>query len=155
MENNNLRSRREFFKITAPKALPIIGLLSIAKTPLFGQILYDETLNCNGSCYQTCAGSARGMCDTCSHLCLGGCQSTSKGKVQDSTEINNDTIKNTTGCNDNCKTECRVNCSSYCVQTCKGNCYNQCGGTCRGTCRETCTGTCMHDCHGTCARVNG
>ena len=136
-----LHSRREFFRVTAKKVLPVIGLLSIAKAPLFGQIY---TLDCNGSCYQTCAGTARGMCDTCSHLCLGGCQGTSKGKVQDSIRPKNDTIKKDNN-----------GCSDYCIQTCKGSCGNQCEGTCKTTCRETCTGTCMASCHGTCAFVNG
>lgn len=133
-----LHSRREFFRVTAKKVLPVIGLLSIAKAPLFGQIY---TLDCNGSCYQTCAVTARGMCDTCSHLCLGGCQGTSKGKVQDSIRPKNDTIKkDNNGCSDNCKTECRMNCNGYCVHSCKDECGHGCVRTCLGTCTTLNTG---------------
>lgn len=145
MKRKWFHTRREFFKITAQKALPVIGLLSIAKVPLFGQILNDGTLDCNGGCSNTCRNTAKGMCDTCSHQCFGGCQNTSKGKVQDSTEINNDTVKKT-GCNFSCKDECKFSCGVRCQGTCTGTCL----GCCKGSCGQACDGHCIGSCSGNC-----
>ena len=145
-----IQKRREFFKITAQKALPIIGLLSIAKIPLFGQILNDGALDCNGSCYQTCAGTARGMCDTCSHQCIGGCEGNTRDIPQDTILSKNDTIsKDNNDCNDGCKSECLVTCNSFCHQQCKGSCRGYCIYCCKGDCGATCT-SCKGSCYGNC-----
>lgn len=138
MENKDLHSRRDFFKTTARQVLPVIGLLSIIEVPLFGQIINDRALDCNGGCFQTCKATAKGTCDTCSHLCLGGCQNTSTGIVQDTTEIKDDTIKKTTGCMAECHATCYTTCHGGCKVSCMGPCAATCGGKCQGTCHGTC-----------------
>lgn len=158
MKNNNLRSRREFFKVAVHKVLPVIGLISITNIPLFGISGITNDLSCNNGCTGTCTGmcvkgcvgacmdncsrtcryTAKGMCDTCSHLCLGGCQNTSTGIVQDTTEIKDDTIKKTTGCMAECHATCYTTCHGGCKVSCMGPCAATCGGKCQGTCHGTC-----------------
>ena len=55
MENKEVHNRREFFKITAKKVLPVIGIISIANIPLFGNSICS---NCNYGCSYTAQGTA-------------------------------------------------------------------------------------------------
>lgn len=72
-------NRREFFKKTFKKTLPILSLLAIASIPTmtFGKITActDGSCegSCSGSCYGTCSGSCNNTCEGCSGTCKGDC----------------------------------------------------------------------------------
>jgi len=65
-KNQELQSRREFFKRAAKKALPIVGAVVLASVPLaeskaYGCTGYNCTNGCEG-CNDTCYGSCRSTC---------------------------------------------------------------------------------------------
>lgn len=75
-QNEELQSRREFFKKAAKKTLPIMGVLTIGLTTLSSCDKEDDEngSSSNGGC-SSCSGSCRGGCDaTCRYKCSGGCK---------------------------------------------------------------------------------
>ena len=94
MENNNLKSRREFFKEAARKALPIIGAVALMSNPVIAKAVENENLGCNSYCAQNCSS---GCASTCYGNCKGGCKETCVGK-------------------------CKNSCGSYCTQQCSAGC---------------------------------
>ena len=71
-KNEELQSRRQFFKKAAKGALPILGAIALANLPhLAGASTAGCTCSgaCVGGCNYTCYG-------TCSGKCMGGCQGT-------------------------------------------------------------------------------
>lgn len=73
MNNEELQSRREFFKDAAKASLPIFGL-AILGTGLFSSCDKDDkkketTQKCNG-CSGSCESSCSGSCDD---SCTGDC----------------------------------------------------------------------------------
>ena len=143
---NKLQSRREFFKITAKRVLPVIGLLSIANIPLYGDII--ENTDCNHSCEQSCTGTHKGMCSSCSSQCRGTCECTSSNAIQSHTQDTiipkNDTIKGQTGCNEGCNTTCVGTCLGHCQRGCDYCCCGFCASDCKGSCRGSCYGNCKN-----------
>lgn len=86
-KNEELQSRREFFKKAAKGALPILGTIVLANTPSIlnasglstgcaGNSCY---MQCDGGCRQSCSGSCKYHCQT---TCKGGCGSTCRGTCQ-------------------------------------------------------------------------
>lgn len=75
--NRKSHSRREFFKTSFQKTLPIISLLAIVGLP---SIAHSRITNCtDGSCENSCSGSCKGTCSGgCSNEC-DGCSGTCKG----------------------------------------------------------------------------
>ena len=63
----NLQSRREFFKNAAKAALPVIGAVVLSSIPLQSRA---GVTDCNGNCSIFCEGSCQGGCET---TCRGGC----------------------------------------------------------------------------------
>lgn len=98
-ENEELQSRREFFKNAAKKALPIIGAIALTSSPIIAQAARKETisLGCDG-CTGLCTGCTG--CTSCQGFCEGSC----------------------TGC-----TSCQGRCSGSCTGCtgCSANCYGQ------------------------------
>ena len=85
--NEDLQSRRDFFKKAAKKALPILGAIVLANAPVIAHAGNLESTNgCNGcaggcmaSCKGTCNGGCKGSCKyECSGGCKTGCRNTSK-----------------------------------------------------------------------------
>lgn len=77
--NEELQSRREFFKKAAKSTLPILGAIMFAATPM---IAMERTAssNCNGSCTDICQNSCSGGCyRSCVGSCQRGCNKTCKG----------------------------------------------------------------------------
>ena len=93
MENNNLKSRREFFKEAARNALPIIGVVALMSNPVIAKAVDTEAMSCTNSCYNSCSGS-------CTDACTGRCRE---------------------GCS-GCGTACQKGCSIGCTGTCSGHC---------------------------------
>lgn len=69
-ENDEIQSRREFFKNAAKKALPILGVAFLGSLPLNN--VMGAKLQPSG-CEYSCSGSCSGGCSGCSGSCSGGC----------------------------------------------------------------------------------
>ncbi|MBQ9467260.1 MAG: Cys-Xaa-Xaa-Xaa repeat radical SAM target protein [Muribaculaceae bacterium] len=73
--NEELQSRRQFFKRAAKGVLPILGAVVLSSMPLISNA--TESCNCYGTCYGTCYGGCQGSCGTtCSGKCIGSCSGT-------------------------------------------------------------------------------
>lgn len=80
-QNEELQSRREFFKKAAKGVLPIIALLAVANNPIVAKT--TKTMGCTiDACTATCMGACKGTCRGCAHscsgTCLSGCSSSSR-----------------------------------------------------------------------------
>lgn len=102
-QNEELQSRREFFKEAAKKALPIIGAIALASSPIIAKAANTEPMGCNGSCSGLCSGS-------CSSSCQGGCKGTC-------------TVECNGACVSSCKGACTNSCKGYCGNSCKSSSY--------------------------------
>ena len=103
-QNEELQSRREFFKEAAKKALPIIGAIALASSPIIAKAAETEPMGC----YHGCSGS----CTTaCGNDCTGSCSNTCS-----SCQWN---------CSSSCRNSCRGGCSESCFNTCSGGCVRQ------------------------------
>lgn len=77
-QNEELQSRREFFKKAVKGALPILGVIALGPSVLSSCEKDDPdewaSSNSSGGC-SSCSGSCKGKCDaTCRHKCSGGCK---------------------------------------------------------------------------------
>ena len=80
--NEELQSRREFFKKAAKAALPVVGAVVLASMP--SDIFAMNRTGCNGcsgacsSCTGSCTSNCTGACyGGCSGRCSGSCKGTS------------------------------------------------------------------------------
>lgn len=70
--NEELQSRREFFKKAAKSALPIVALVAMSANPIVAKA--TEAMGCTiDACTATCTGGCKGTCSGCSHSCSGSC----------------------------------------------------------------------------------
>ena len=88
-KNEELQSRREFFKSAAKAALPVLGVVMLSHIVVPAKA--SEVTGCNGGCYYSCYGNCKGYCDgtcsscngrcasDCQNSCLGGCDRTCGG----------------------------------------------------------------------------
>ena len=74
--NEEILSRREFFKNAAKAALPILGAVVLASHPVVSKAAETTVSGCGMSCKFSCVGSCRGGCRT---SCSGTCETTCKG----------------------------------------------------------------------------
>lgn len=119
-KNEELQSRREFFKKAAKGALPILGALALTMNPVLVKAaessLTKTPMGCNR---QDCTNSCIQSCSSCTGTCRGDC----------------------TG-------RCSGACKSSCTGTCKEDCKSDCSWTCIGSCRKSCLNTCRTGCEG-------
>ena len=91
-KNEELQSRREFFKKAAKGALPILGAIVLGSTPLLSHAAQEIPSGCNSGCssgcYRACSGSCKGTC-------IGGCKIECRGH-----------------CQYNCQQTCSASCTS-------------------------------------------
>lgn len=78
--NEELQSRREFFKKAAKGALPILGAMVLAGNPLLSKAAEKSPMGCSSdgcsyTCNTSCARACRG---TCNALCMNSCYKSSK-----------------------------------------------------------------------------
>lgn len=76
-KNEELQSRREFFKNAAKGVLPILGAVVLANIPFVSNAEEAEGCDygCSGSCWSSCQSSCRGYCSSgCTGSCSGGCK---------------------------------------------------------------------------------
>ena len=86
--NEELQSRREFFKKAAKGALPILGAIVLANAPAIMNAAGENPMGCNGYCAQHCSAGCASSCTGCG----GGCK----------------------GCTGTCENACARGCSAYC-----------------------------------------
>lgn len=73
-KNEELQSRREFFKKAAKGALPILGAVLLANVPVVSNAVQKIPMNCEYSCSALCADNCSGRCKgTCTSACSRGC----------------------------------------------------------------------------------
>ena len=77
--NEEIQSRREFFKKAAKGALPILGAVILASSPIISKAVENEPMGCSWGCYNGCSGSCGRSCSygcssSCSGSCSGGCK---------------------------------------------------------------------------------
>ena len=90
-KNEELQSRREFFKKAAKGALPILGAIVLANTPVIANAAEESPMGCNNTCYRGCASRCTGRCQT---TCNVSCQN---------------------HCHDKCGATCKYTCSGKCT----------------------------------------
>lgn len=93
--NEELQSRREFFKKAAKAALPVVGAVVLSSLPIVKS--EAATLDCNGSCMNSCFWSCQGSCET-------SCDRT---------------------CDCTCQGNCKTGCYKECYGTCSAGCAKQ------------------------------
>ena len=74
-KNEELQSRREFFKSAAKAALPVLGAAVLSQLPS----IVSESPQYAWGCTSACKGSCTGKCTSCYGGCYGSCQSGCKG----------------------------------------------------------------------------
>ena len=108
-KNEELQSRREFFKKAAKGALPILGAVLLANAPMISQAADVSSTYCN-HCNSNCVNGCRTGCHRgCGSSCYTNCQGQTS-KYHPSGD---------------CAT-----CKYYCA-----GCQGQCAGTCSGSCK--------------------
>ena len=75
--NEELQSRREFFKKAAKAALPVVGPVVLANLPISKLSAAIDRLD---SCSSFCVISSKGDCSNfCEQICYQGCQNSYSG----------------------------------------------------------------------------
>ncbi len=88
-KNEELQSRREFFKKAARGALPIFGAVLLAQAPTVVKAT-ESSMGCHNGCYTSCQNTCKGGCSTrCENVC--------------------------TGCGSACQNGCAVGCTGGCT----------------------------------------
>lgn len=102
-QSDEIQSRREFFKEAAKKALPVLGAIALASSPIIAKAADSNPMGCSG-CMDSCSGYCRGGClRSCQESCLAGCK---------------------TSCEGTCKDRCKYWCTGSCQDSCSGGCNN-------------------------------
>lgn len=141
LSNDELHSRREFFKKAAKQALPVFGFMMLGGSFTACSDPKDDVLDefeeeedpgggntctgCGSTCTSGCKGTSKSTtCTGCGSTCSSGCKGTAK-----------------TVCLD-CSIMCASSCAYGCKGACGGNCVGLCSGACGGACGYTCTAAC-------------
>ena len=85
VKNEELQSRREFFKKAAKGALPILGAIMLANVPGIMSAAEKDPMGCSCGvgCASTCYSTCKGYCSTtcygqCYRSCSGSCSGSSR-----------------------------------------------------------------------------
>ena len=109
-QNEELQSRREFFKKAAKAALPVVGAMVMSSIPFVkagaaycSGCQNDCTNGCRGGCHRSCGSSCAlnckgsssmnysGPCDGCKYAC-GGCKGYCSGSCSGSCSVTSYTV---------------------------------------------------------------
>lgn len=104
-ENEELQSRRSFFKKAAKSVLPILGAIAFANIPLVSKAA-QPAMDCSYGCYSVCS-------DDCYSQCSGSCKRS---------------------CTGSCDKKCANNCFKSCAGSCVGSCSDGCAVACTDGC---------------------
>lgn len=108
--NEEVQTRREFFKDAAKKTLPFIGAIALVGFPrIMKASEFPQSMGCDYGCHNGCSTTCG---DPCENTCKGGCDGT-------------------------CKGSCEETCKYYCDGSCKGGCEGDCRGGCSGYCSSS------------------
>ena len=145
-KNEELQSRREFFKKAAKGALPILGVLTFGPSVLTSckKDEDDCIISCSSSCQDEAAiNELIENITSCKNSCsynASASGSGSSGSGSSGGGGNNDDDDDDGG---GCKS-CGSTCSKTCMTECRYNAaYDTCSAGCKGKCMSTCSGTCM------------
>lgn len=61
-KDEELQSRRDFFKKAAKAALPIVGAMVLSHVPLLSKASEDEEMGCDWGCSGACKGGCGRSC---------------------------------------------------------------------------------------------
>ena len=75
-KNDELQSRREFFKQAAKAALPVVGAAIMASVPF---VKSEAATDCSNTCMTGCYFTCEGCKGTCQTECYNGCRNTCHG----------------------------------------------------------------------------
>lgn len=97
-KQEELQTRREFFKKAAKSMLPVLGAIALANVPLLSHAMEEgkTPMGCYG-CSRSCYGICHSDCMGCYGSCKGGCRNS-----------------------------CYRVCADSCDNTCQGSCKNGC-----------------------------
>lgn len=71
--DEELQTRREFFKSASKSVLPILGVVALLTCPSLSKAA--EVYGCQYACSGSCFGSCQGTCsNTCLYTCYYGCK---------------------------------------------------------------------------------
>ena len=70
-KNDELQSRREFFKNAAKRVLPIVGAIALSNPIVQASTRNEAPCNCYGTCAYGCTGTCSGGCSV---ACSGSCK---------------------------------------------------------------------------------
>ncbi|MCI5627543.1 MAG: Cys-Xaa-Xaa-Xaa repeat radical SAM target protein [Porphyromonadaceae bacterium] len=99
-KNEELQSRRQFFKKAAKATLPILGAIVATNLPFVSHAATNHESETENSCSWGCSGGCSGSCGrVCSY-----------------------------GCSNSCAGSCSGACKGYCQGSCKGSCAYGCSG---------------------------
>lgn len=82
-KNEELQSRREFFKKAAKGALPILGAIVLANAPAIVNAAEKDPTGCRG-CASNCIGGCSGNCVSCVGSCNNTCDFTCRNHCKTS-----------------------------------------------------------------------
>ena len=91
-KNEELQSRREFFKKAAKGALPILGAIVLSNVALVSKA--EQSMSCNDGCTASCSR----VCAGCTASC------------------------HAANCYHSCHSSCQTTCTGTCYRTCSGGC---------------------------------
>ena len=94
-KNEELKSRRDFFKKAAKSVLPVLGAVVLGSSPIVAKAS-ETAMGCSWDCSSSCYGSCQGGCSGCSGGCKGNCEG-------------------------NCQGSCKGSCQGSCETTCQGS----------------------------------
>lgn len=77
-KNEELQSRRDFFKEAAKKTLPILGAVVLANIPFAKAEAAEEQCWCGRGCQGYCNGACTGKC---AQSCSGSCSGMGRGGI--------------------------------------------------------------------------
>ena len=79
LNNEELQSRREFFKKAAKAALPVVGAVVLSSLPI---VKSEAATGCyDAGCMMSCEGSCNGGCQGCKDSCYGSCKGSCNANV--------------------------------------------------------------------------
>ncbi len=119
--NEELQSRREFFKKAAKGVLPILGSLSILTQFIPTKLMAKEQMGCGWTCFGSCM---TGCLYSCGGTCVNGCYMS---------------------CMSACGVSCGNSCSGGCNDSCAWGC-SSCVAECRIGCGQGCSNSCIAEC---------
>lgn len=130
-KDEELISRRKFFKNSAKAVLPFLGVVT------FGPAILSSCSKDDDGYYDDCTGNA------CGSLCLSMASIESSHNNKDNNNSGGDDDDDDGSCKQ-CKSTCEKECMTTCelgAETSFEDCHSSCKGECKSSCRGTCMGT--------------